>query len=177
MVITTDEEGGSPELTTYRANTRLADGRPALLVDPGSVGNLCGDSWAKSVAIAAHRAGHKPSFTKRERLLNVKGVGKGAQQCKYDCTLPIALRSAAGDSVTLGSLITPTISGSEIPGLLGLASIRKNRGILDCNTTQLHFCGPGDYDLQKVLPPGSDSFALEQGIWYYHAASLAERSQ
>ncbi len=23
---------------------------------------------------------------------------------------------------------------------------------MDCNTTQLHFCGPGDYDLQKALP-------------------------
>ena len=53
------------------------------------------------------------------------------------------------------------ISGSEITGLLGLASIRKNRGILDCNTMQLHFCGPGDYELQKALPPGSDSFQLE----------------
>ena len=30
-------------LPTYHALTRLADGRPALLVDPSSVGNLCGD--------------------------------------------------------------------------------------------------------------------------------------
>ena len=117
------------------------------------MGNLCGDRWAKSVAIAAAKAGHKPSFKERDRPLNVKGVGKGAQQCKYDCTLPIALRNLAGESVTLGTLITPSIGSSEIPGLLGLASIRKNRGILDCNTMQMHFCGPGDYDLQKHYPP------------------------
>ena len=91
----------------------------------------------------------------------MKGVGKGAQQCKYDCTLPIALRTATGDSVILGSLVTPTISGSEIPGLSGLSSLRKNRAVLECNTMQLHFCSPGDYELQKALPPGSDSFQLE----------------
>ena len=30
--------------------TRLADGRQALIVDAGSVGNLCGDAWAREVA-------------------------------------------------------------------------------------------------------------------------------
>ena len=25
----------------------------------------------------------------------------------------------------------------------------------------LHFCGPGEYDLVKALPPGTDSFQLE----------------
>ena len=33
--------------------TRLADGGPALIVDPGSVGNLCGDAWARDVATYA----------------------------------------------------------------------------------------------------------------------------
>ena len=44
-------EGGTTEdgshcdrlLKTYHIQARLADGRPALVVDPGSVGNLCGD--------------------------------------------------------------------------------------------------------------------------------------
>jgi hypothetical protein len=125
--------------------------RPALLVDLGFVGNLRGDAWAKSIATAAAKAGLKPSYTKRDRPVNVKGVGKGAQQCKCDRTLPIALRKAAGDSVTLGSSITPMNSGSEFLSLLGLSSLRKNRGI----------CGPGDYELQKAFPPGSDSFQLE----------------
>ena len=30
----------------YHINTRPADGSVALLLDPGSVGNLCGDKWA-----------------------------------------------------------------------------------------------------------------------------------
>jgi hypothetical protein len=161
VVMEVDGEGNIPETTTYHANTRLLDGRPALLIDPGSVGNLCGDAWAKSVASAAVRHGHEPSYQKRPRPLNVKGVGNGSQQCSYDCTLPIAMRNLNGEAVTGGTLITPSISGSDVPGLLGLTSLRKNRAILDCNTMQLHFCGPGDYDLPSTLPPGTDSFQLE----------------
>ena len=54
-------------------------------------------------------------------------------------------------------LIIPTVSGSDLPGLLGLSALRKNRGILDLNTMDLYFCGPGDYDLLKALPPGTDT--------------------
>ena len=42
------------------AQTRLADGRHSVIVDPGSVGDLCGDKWAKDIATAAVRAGEKP---------------------------------------------------------------------------------------------------------------------
>ena len=58
--------------------------------------------------------------------------------------------------------MTPTVSKSDLPGLLGLAALTKNRGILDFNTMELHFCGPGDYDLGKALPPGTDTFQLEK---------------
>ena len=153
-----DGEWRTPE--AYHVQIRLLDGRPSLLVDPGSVGNLCGDAWAKSVAEAAHRHGHNPSYNKRNRPLRVQGVGNGAQSCNYDCTLPIALKQK-DKSVAMGKLLIPTVSGSDLPGLLGLAALRKNRGILDLNTMDLHFCGPGDYDLLKALPPGTDTFQLE----------------
>ncbi len=91
----------------------------------------------------------------------MKGVQKGAQPCTCDCTLPIALRNSEGNTVTFGSLVTRTISGSEIPGLLGLSSLREDRTILDCTTIQFLFCCPGDNDLQKALPPRSDSFQFE----------------
>ena len=85
---------GSPVETsrTYHIQTRLSDGWPALMVDPGSVGNLCGDAWARGVAAVAHHNGHQPKYTKPSRPLRVQGVGNGAQVCAYDCTLPIALR-------------------------------------------------------------------------------------
>jgi len=122
----------------FHVQTRLPDGRPSLIVDPGSVGNLCGDEWARSVAATAHKYGHNPSYAKRDRPLRVQGVGNGAQSCGYDCTLPIALRQK-DKSVAIGKLVTPTVSKSDLPGLLGLAALTKNRGILDFNTMELHF--------------------------------------
>ena len=55
----------------------------------------------------------------------------------------------------------PTVKGSMLPGLLGLNSLVNRRAILDCITKRLHFLGPGDYDLQSALPPGSKTYQLE----------------
>ncbi len=146
---------------TYHIQTRLADGRPAIIIDPGSVGNLCGDAWAKEVAKAAARHGHKPSYEKRAKLLKVSGVGEGSQACAYDCQLPVALRQADKSEARVGQLTTPTVSNSDLPGLLGLTALRKNRAILDFNTMRLYFTGPGDYDLMTAMPPGTESFQGE----------------
>lgn len=148
-------------LTSYHIRTRLADGRPALVVDPGSVGNLCGDVWAKTVAVAAKHNGQEPSYTKRQRPLDVSGVGKGAQTCQYDCQLPVALRKKDGGAVTLGKITTPTVSHSDLPGLLGLTALTKNRAIIDFQSLEMHFLGPGDYNLESMLPPGTDTYKLE----------------
>ena len=54
-----------------------------------------------------------------------------------------------------------TIADSDLPLLLGLNALRKNRGILDLNTLKVHFVGPGEYDLENVLPPGTDTYQGE----------------
>ena len=110
---------------------RLADGRPSLVVDPGSVGNLSGDSWCREVAAAAARHGKRPSYERRPRPLQVSGVGNGSQKCQYDCKLPVALRKKDGETISMGVMTTPTVSQSQLPGLLGLTALRKNRAILD----------------------------------------------
>ena len=154
------QEGGLREI--YHVQTRLADGRLSMILDIGSVGNLGGDRWAKEVAQCAARNGKHPTYEKRQRPLNVSGVGNGSQQAPFDCTLPIGLRHSDGTSVSLGSVTTPTVSNSDLPGLLGLTALRKNRAILDLNTMKLYFVGPGDYNLDKAMPPGTDSFQCEQ---------------
>ena len=58
-------------------------------------------------------------------------------------------------------LTTPTVAGSDLPGLLGLTALRKNRAVIDFSTLRMHFCGPGDIEVGKALPPGSDTFQLE----------------
>ena len=146
---------------SYPIQTNLVDGRPSIIVDPGSVGNLCGDKWAREVAKMAAHNGHKPSYEKRPRPLKVCGVGNGSQECQYDCTLPVAVRPESNNQANIGNLTIPAVSNSDLPGLLGLTALRKNRAILDFNTLRLYFCGPGDYDLDKETPPGTDTYQLE----------------
>ena len=125
---------------TYHAQTRLSDGRPFLLIDPGSVGNLCGDEWAKQLAIAAAKRGHKPSYTQRERPLQVNGVGNSNEICSYNCRLPVGLRKLDG-SISTGHAHTPTIGDSALPVLLGLSALRSIRAVLDLSKLQVHFLG------------------------------------
>ena len=147
--------------TFHVSSTRLADGRPSIIVDPGSVGNLCGDKWAKEIATHAHRNGKRPSYVAKDKPLKVSGVGSGSQFCNYDCQLPVAFRHADGSSSSIGELKTPAVQDSDLPGLLGLSALRRNRAIIDFTTLKLHFLGPGDITVEKALPPGSESFQME----------------
>ena len=146
----------------YHVQTRLPDGRIAIIVDPGSVGNLGGDKWCKDVAVSGARAGKKPTYKKRPKPLSVSGVGHGSQQCNYDCHLPIALRHDRTNDVSHGEITLPAVQGSDMPGLLGNQSLIDNKAIWDFENMKLYFVGPGEYDLEKALPPGTDVFQLER---------------
>ena len=63
------------DFSAYPIQTRLEDWRPSIIIDPGSVGNLCGDRWAKEIAMLAMSNGRNPVHRKRERALQVSGVG------------------------------------------------------------------------------------------------------
>ena len=101
------------------------------------------------------------TYEKRPRPLTVSGVGHGSQECHYDCKLPVALQQTEGRGSVLGSLSAPAVSNSDLPGLLGLNALRQNRRILDFSTLRLHFVGPAGIELEKHLPPGSESFQTE----------------
>ena len=73
----------------------------------------------------------------------------------------MAFKRANADESAVGTMTTPTIANSVIPGLLGLQSLRKNRGSLDLNTLKIYFAGPGDYDLDKAMPPGTEVYQGE----------------
>ena len=131
---------------------------PVVIIDPGSVGNLAGDAWAKSVAQAAARSGKSPVCKQRRAPLSVSGVGHGAQSCEWDSHLPVALatRGSGGKEMLSGTLTVPTIHASNLPGLLGLASLKQNRALIDTVSNRVYFMGPGDYNLAKALPPGTE---------------------
>lgn len=149
-----------PFFDVLHLQTDLPDGRKAMIVDIGSVWDIAGDEWAKGVAKQAARHGKKPSHKKRDRPLNVSGVGHGSQTCHYDCQLPVCLATTSGERRE-GIMDSPTISNSQLPGLLGLTACRKNRAIIDTHTNKIYFAGPGDYDLEKAMPPGTEVFQGE----------------
>ena len=149
-------------LSNYHINTRLRDGRPSIIIDPGSVGNLARDKWCKEVAREASRHGYKPRYERRTRSLSVSGVGNGSQECHFDCELPIALQKHDENDISVGTITTPTVSGSELPGLLGLQALKKNRSIIDMTSNKIYFVGPGDFDLMKALPPGTECYQCEE---------------
>ena len=55
----------------YIANTELADGRQALLVDPGSFNNLSGAEWVRRTAVLGSHVGRTSSQAKREHPLRI----------------------------------------------------------------------------------------------------------
>ena len=140
---------------SFHSMTRLSDGRLSTLLDIGSVGNLTGELTAREIAKAAIKAGRMPQQYQRDKPRNVSGVGKGSEQCHHNCKLPVSLDKAGGGSIK-ANFETPIIPGSELPALLGLDTVRRCRGIIDTNTLRLYLLGPGNYDLEKALPPGTE---------------------
>ena len=105
--------------------------------------------------------GRKPARQRRERALQVSGVGNGSQQCHYDCQLPVAIRPEGKRELQHATLELPAVTDSDLPGLMGLSALRKNRAILDFNTLTLYFCGKDNYDLKGALPAKTDKYKLE----------------
>ena len=139
--------------------TSLPDG-VALLVDIGSVGNLAGSSWLESLADKAAKSGRLDEIEqiRRDKDLNVSGVGNGSQVCSYNTHIPIAIPTR--DGVMKATFKVPTVPNSNLPGLLGLQSLRNARSIIDTETNKLYMVGPGNYDLSKAMPPGTSVVQL-----------------
>ena len=70
---------------------------------------------------------------------------------------PMAMRRLDG-SHSRGTFQVAVVGNSDLPGLLGVQSMWNRRAILDMNTFRPHARGPGDYNLDDVLPPGTKSF-------------------
>jgi len=152
---------GSQPTQYYHAATQLPDGRLSIIVDPGAWTNLAGKTWALKQAERAHRAGHVTKQKQMDRPLAVQGVGDGFQHAKWEAMIPIACKM--GDTTKLNAFEAPTLegSGTEVPALLGLRSIRKHNGVLETKpgSERLTFPGPGGYKIE--WGPGSEHFDLE----------------
>ena len=154
-----DGSSNSMDFAYLNQQLALSGGRMGLIVDPGSWNNLMGDQFAKVLQHVVERCGSRVTYTNRNRPLNVGGVGNGSQKCTQDGKFPMALRRGDG-TYDSGSLSTPIVQNSHVPGLLGLQTMQMERAILDMANKQLHLCAPGPVNID--LPPGSRTYCLEQ---------------
>jgi len=152
----------APDRTSlsFHSETRFSSGEPGILLDIGSVGNLGGDAWARDVSKSAIAHGRVPTQTVRDRVMKVSGVGEGSQECTHNVVLPVAFQKI-DNRHSKGQFTIPVVPNSQLPGLLGLQSMRDRRTVLDLSTLQCHFLGPGDCNLLPLLPPGTESYQCE----------------
>ncbi len=102
---------------TYTSFT-LPNGRPAVMLDIGSVDNIAGSKWGHMVF--KYAAEHDLKAQKRQRLkpLTVSGVGHGCQQATHGYRLPCAFLTGEGADPTYRSR-----SRSSIHASLGMPSL------------------------------------------------------
>ena len=134
--------------SVYRSSVKLKEGRIALVIDTGSRGNLCSDSWGQAMERACNAYGPQVERTKRLRPLTVTGVGKQDQVCDEDWKFPIAMPLEEG-RVMPCSYISPVIKDSGIPALLGLNTLKTMGAVIDCKTFKIYLPGPEGH---KHLP-------------------------
>ena len=148
---------------TYLVRTRMKNrSGEALLVDPGSPGNLTGDEWGKRMAEQQQKAGYPPpTQTPLDKVLEVGGVGSGSQQATHTHRYQLALQGGQ-----LATYDAPVLPNSSVPALLGRKTLRDQRILLDCFNNRMYRIGPGGYSLQ--LSPGSAQYVLEES----HAGHL-----
>ena len=119
----------------------------------------------------AQRANREPMRKERmSRVLTVEGVGQGAQKCDSKCSASVCLSDG-----TEGSYAAPILENSDVPGLLGLESLKKHRALMDTYNGRLFFIGPGGYQLG--LSPGSKVFELEESPSKHWLLPCTEWSQ
>jgi hypothetical protein len=137
----------------YHVRTRIP-GREGLLVDVGAVENVVGDAWVKRVSDILKLHNKKVQTMPMEKLMTLQGVGSGNSICNHKVVVPIKL--ASGQE---GTFSAPVITGSDIPALLGLRSLREKRCLIDVCQRKLIQVGEGGYQL--TLSPGSVCHELE----------------
>ena len=111
------EESDAEAETVHMASVRIEDG-PALLVDAGSPGNVCGSEWSSEMAEAAQASGRpKPQYQRRQKPLVMSGIGTGSQVATHEVLHSVGLES--GDALYRAS----ELPNSSTPAILGQNSL------------------------------------------------------
>jgi hypothetical protein len=154
----------NPEETLcYHGNTKLADGRQGLLVDPGAWSNLAGENWTQDMSKKAMSAGHNVAQGRLSKPMTVAGVGRDTDRAEWEVHMPIALLDSDGVGL-LHEFRVPVIGGegANLPALLGLQSMSRQNAVLEMapGAEYLTLPGPGGYTV--AWSPGTVRYKLEK---------------
>ncbi len=155
----------------------MPDGTLSVIVDIGAWTNLCGRKLARAIAAKAIAAGYQPEQWKMQTPLTIMGVGNGTQGCTWETRLPYPIDD--GEDVDLHHFETPTVEGTgeDLPGLLGLRSIRSKEGVVETGPGKemLSFPGPGGYEIK--WSPGTKHVPLRNAPSGHLVMPLADFSK
>jgi len=142
-------------------------GKSTLLVDLGSRINVIGCNTEKVMSEAAQTFGHSTKYSKKNQALLIRGVGDGHARCDVEASIPIAVQFA--EQATTKEVFQANVatgSGSDLPAILGAASMQEKDGVLCLRKGKefIAFPGPGGYAIQMVTR--YQDFAYEaSSIW------------
>ena len=139
----------------FHAQVRLkGNDREGLLIDCGAVSNLTGDKWIARASKIASEHGQGTTITDRPAQ-SVEGVGSGSSIIDKQAKVPVCLANGK-----VGVFETAVVSNSELPALLGLDGLERNKALIDIQGKRLIYVGKGGYELH--LSPGSITMQLEK---------------
>ena len=141
-----------PVFECYHSQVRLKH-TEGLVIDPGAVNNVCGDMWARRVEAVAKKAGQGTAWSQLEQRQNLQGVGSGTSTASQGVALPFCLEDG-----TVGNYRSTVLDDSPVPGLLGLATLKRLGAILDLQSDRLIIPGPGGVKMHSS--PGSKHLRL-----------------
>ena len=122
-----------------------------MLVDLGSRINIVGCNTERDFSLEAEKHGLQTTYEKRKHQLNVNGVGAGSAPCNEMASIPIAVayEESPGKLDEYRTNIA-TGSGSDLPAILGLASMQDKDTVIVLRKGKefLAFPGPGGYKVE-----------------------------
>ena len=140
--------------TLYHAHVRLHECE-ALLIDTGAVHDISGDKQMKKFAKIALENGQGSEFKPLQHRTSIEGVGGTPSHCSQTGTVPIRLADGK-----VSSYRATVIEDSDVPALLGLATMTQERVLLDLIHDRYIKVGPGGFKLE--LSPGSTVLELKR---------------
>jgi hypothetical protein len=140
---------------SYHTAVQLPGLHEGLMVDTGAIDNLTGDGIVGRLTKLLKTINRTVIMKPLAKILGVSGVGQNSSECSMSATVYGVL--ADGSQMTFTA---PVISNSEVPALLGLQSLQRQRAVVDTTNRKLYLMGPGGYTIN--ISPGSTCYDLRE---------------